>query len=120
MKQIHRYEVPIDDQVHEFSLTGNILHVAQRSDHAVEFWAFDIEGNPVEEVRLQVFGTGMEIPVASVYRGTAFSPAGGFDPFPIPAGKYVWHLVQLLDEELYAQVTAVNDGDHGRFVLSTK
>ena len=47
-KQIHRYEVPIDDQVHEFSLTGNILHVAQRSDHAVEFWAFDIEGNPVE------------------------------------------------------------------------
>lgn len=96
MKTIHRYDVPVDDEWHEFKLTGNILHVDSRSINVVEFWAHEIEGNPAETVRLRVFGTGHEMPIATVYRGTTIAPGG----------RFVWHLVQAVDEELYAATTA--------------
>lgn len=96
MKTIYRFEVPIDDQWHEFKLTGHILHVGSRSEGVVEFWAHQIEGNPLETVQLRVFGTGHEMPVASIYRGTTIAPDG----------YYVWHLVERVDEELYAATTS--------------
>lgn len=93
-KTIYRYEVPIDDQWHDLELYGHILHVACRQADRLELWARFGWDKP-EKVRLRVFGTGHEIPVASVYRGTALSPGGTF----------VWHLHQAVDEELYAATT---------------
>lgn len=95
MKTIHRYEVPVDGQWHEHKLTGHILHVECRNIDVIEFWAHHIEGNPAETVQLRVYGTGHDIPIASVYCGTAIAPGG----------QLVWHLVQAVDAELYEQTT---------------
>ena len=80
---IYRYEVPVDDQVHEFKLTGAILQVACRRRGVVEFWALQNGGsaNPVTR-RLLVFGTGHPIPFGHAYVGTALD------------GPLVWHLME--------------------------
>lgn len=45
---IHRYEIPVDDQVHQITIGHGLLHVAARRRDVVEVWAFaPTEGNAV-------------------------------------------------------------------------
>lgn len=78
---IWRHSVPIDDEWHEYPLTGDVLHVASRQPGAVDFWALN-GGVPAATRRFRVFGTGHPIPADAAYVGTA------------PAGPFVWHLME--------------------------
>lgn len=91
MSKIHRYEVPVDDQWHEFpELNGDIIHIAARQPTIVEFWAEHYQPDEVvlpqlaETVRrFRVYGTGHDLPPQPrLIHGTAV------------AGHLVWHLVE--------------------------
>jgi hypothetical protein len=79
---IHRYEIPVDDQWHTISLSGDVLHIAARRSDTVELWAFS-DGSAGATCAFRVFGTGQPLPDDSAlhYRGTALAPHG-----------LVWHL----------------------------
>lgn len=84
MKKVFRYEVPIDDEWHNFDLKGKILHVDQRARKTVvEFWAMnDDSAEPIRR-SLRVFGTGHVLAEeAEFYYGTAMDNSHGM----------VWHL----------------------------
>lgn len=84
MRTVFRYEVPVDDQAHEFELRGPLLAVGCRAPYAVEFWAI-WDTDVAEWVRrYQVFGTGQP-DVVGEHRGTAVAPGG----------QLVWHLFEL-------------------------
>lgn len=77
---IHRFEVPVDDQWHEFDVSGDVLHVAARRPGVVDFWAYARGGGA--PLRLRVYGTGHLLPGGLRYVGTAVA-----EPF-------VWHLME--------------------------
>lgn len=81
---IYRYEVPVDDQWHTLSLSGDVLHIAARRPDTVELWAFSGGGSTVNRA-FRVFGTGQPLPGGEpvAYRGTALAPHG-----------LVWHLME--------------------------
>lgn len=88
MRQVLRYEVPVDDAWHTIRVRGNIVHVATRSPEKVEFWTYVCDGEA--ERTFRVFGTGHPIPEADahtmpVYVGTAL----------VPGMPLVWHLFEL-------------------------
>lgn len=66
MRKIYRYEVPIDDQVHEISLSGGEFPVVAavvlaQSGPYLEFWCvFDDGVDPVRH-KFRVVGTGHEV-----------------------------------------------------------
>lgn len=72
-RRVFRYEVPVDDQPHEFKLLSNaeILHVAAVAVDLVEFWIEDY-GDAVRLTarRFQVFGTGQDLPDQAKWVGT--------------------------------------------------
>ncbi len=80
---VFRYEVPVDDAWHDITLSGPIMHVASRNGNVstVHFWALAGAGTPYT-AKLRVFGTGHEVPLDAVYRGTAI------------AEPLVWHLFE--------------------------
>ena len=83
-RMVLRWEVPVDDQWHVFTLSGSIVHVATRRLDVVEFWS--LEGDDVpgrHDRRFRVFGTGQPLPAeARRHIGTAL------------AGQLVWHLFE--------------------------
>lgn len=82
---IYRYEVPVDDQWHEFQLHGDPLAVGCRAIEVVEFWARAYrDGLAGPYRRFMVVGTGHPFPPHLHYWGTAVAP-GGF---------LVWHLLE--------------------------
>jgi hypothetical protein len=81
---IYRYEVPVDDEWHEFDLTGDVLHVAARQVDTVEFWSLNEPDQLAETCRFRVVGTGHLVDPNWVHRGTAIAPGG----------MLVWHLMQ--------------------------
>ena len=88
MRRIFRYEVPVDDQPHSFSLNAGPFAVGCRQADRVEFWAIhddDPETDP-DERTFVVVGTGHLLPpgVRTVH-GTAVAPGGSL----------VWHLVEV-------------------------
>jgi hypothetical protein len=89
-KQIFRYEVPIDDRPHTFSLTYSPHAFATKrigDTHRVEFWVeHDDRLNAVERT-FQVFGTGQPIPSTAWLRGSTGRVDG-----------LVWHLYELPQE----------------------
>jgi hypothetical protein len=99
MKTIYRYEVPIDDQVHSVTISGNPLAVAFRPDlpsAVVEFWAEarqDTERGRMKarERTFQVFGTGQSIPDRAAYWGTT---ARYRDPL-FQVESVVFHLYEI-------------------------
>jgi hypothetical protein len=81
--RIYRYEVPVDDQWHEFDL-GPVLAVGCRQADVVEFWAMHFDNGLTVRRRFIVVGTGHTLPVeASRHIGTAVAPGG----------QLVWHLM---------------------------
>lgn len=89
MNRIYRYEVPVDDTLHSFSLWGDPLAVGCRDTYVVEFWAEYSDNHP-NKIRPRTFftvGTGHEIMYPFKYWGVAVAPGG----------LLVWHLLELLD-----------------------
>jgi hypothetical protein len=80
---VYHYEVPVDDTWHDITLTGKIVHVASRNNDlsVVHFWALAGIVSPYT-ARLRVYGTGHQVPLDSIYRGTAI------------AEPLVWHLFE--------------------------
>jgi hypothetical protein len=86
MKRIFKYEVPVDNQVHEIELpTGQpILHVDCPDGYgAVYLWAVFDPDLGVTKRRFQVVGTGQPL------------PDGGTPIASALAQPFVWHLIEL-------------------------
>lgn len=84
---IYRYEVPVDAQWHDITLTGPIVKVAARQYTAVEFWA--LTGGEEGIRRFRVYGTGhpFEPDIKHKYVGTGIVPGS--------IGNLVWHLMEV-------------------------
>jgi len=85
-ERIYRFEVPVDDQWHEFTLWGDPLAVECRDPSVVEFWARHHDDPIVPGVvrSFVVVGTGHRVPKDARYWGTAI----------VPGGQLVWHLLE--------------------------
>jgi hypothetical protein len=90
MRAMLRYEVPVDDRPHLFTLTGDPVAVAPRwADTGgdlvtvVEFWAEHDEPGGASDRAFQVFGTGQLLPPDARWAGTCQRIAG-----------LVWHLYE--------------------------
>lgn len=95
MRRVVRWEVPVDGSSHVLPLTGEVLHVDCREPQAVEVWTYD-SGGPIVPTRVQVFGTGHELPEGAgphEYLGTALTPDA--TPYGPPRGALVWHLFRV-------------------------
>lgn len=85
-RRIYRYEVPVDDQWHEFALHGAPVAVGCRDPRFVEFWAMHDDGyDPGPVRRFIVVGTGHPLP-ARAHRHVGIAVA--------PGGQLVWHLME--------------------------
>ena len=85
-KRILRYEVPVDDHVHEISLAGDPLSVECRDPYRLEFWAQWTDEVPETPRRFVAVGTGHRLPDKTIcHWGTAIT--GG--------GLLVWHLIEV-------------------------
>lgn len=92
-KTVLRYEVPIDDKPHTFTLTHSPHKIAAKrigATHRVEFWTEheDRPSTTAAERTFQVFGTGHPIPATARIVGTAERLDG-----------LVWHLYELFPAE---------------------
>lgn len=83
-KRMFRYEVPVDDQEHGFTLTGPVRAIGGTLMY-VEFWYEHDYSATYRQVRFRVFGTGHPVPDYAVYVGTA----------PRTPEGLVWHLYQM-------------------------
>lgn len=85
MRHIYREVIQVDDQWHERTLRGPILHVATRHEDAIEFWHLHDTDQPVTKHAFRVVGTGHQMaPALALYVGSAITPSGTF----------VWHLME--------------------------
>lgn len=82
-----RYPVPVDDQAHEFQLTGDPVAVAASLDgRMVEFWAENASAAGLVPARaFRVFGTGQPLPDDARWVGTC----------PRTSHGLVWHLYEM-------------------------
>ena len=86
-RKMFRYVVPVDDQAHEFTLTGSPVAVAAADIETVEFWAeYDEHGGRTDRT-FRVFGTGHPLPAAAQWVGTCQRIAG-----------LVWHLYEVVPD----------------------
>lgn len=90
MRSIFRYTLPVDDDVHTLTLSGEIVHVASRQHAVVEVWALHGDGVPADR-RFRIVGTGHRLPDVPVrHVGTVLD------------GPFVWHLLELPTSEFAA------------------
>ena len=85
-RRMFRYVVPVDDQPHEFTLTGDPVAVAAAEPEptAVEFWAeYDEDAGRTDRV-FRAFGTGHPLPPGARWVGTCQRVLG-----------LVWHLYEV-------------------------
>lgn len=89
MRRMYRYEVPVDDELHVFTLRGNPVAVAAIPrgfiGWTVEFWAEHDETQSECQQTFKVFGTGDVLPDNAEWVGTCPRTPSGF----------VWHLYEL-------------------------
>ena len=84
--RIYRYEVPVDDRVHHFSLSGDPLAVGQRKRGVVEFWAVHHDTDDPDERHFTVVSTGQPLPPSFLcHWGHAYDMDGAL----------VWHLIEV-------------------------
>ena len=90
MRAMFRYQVPVDDEPHLFTLTGDPVAVAplwagtgSEPLMAVDFWAEHAEHAGRCDRVFQVFGTGQPLPADARWVGTCPRIAG-----------LVWHLYE--------------------------
>lgn len=88
-RYIHKHVCRVGDEVQVLlDQRAEILSVGsqydtQWLDDVVVFWTFREDGCPVAPRSFKVIGTGWEVPVGAVHRGTA------------QVGQLVWHLLEL-------------------------
>ena len=82
MRQMFRYEVPVDDQAHAFALTCNPVAAANAAGDVVEFWAEHDTTQAECDQAFRVFGTGHPLPEHAEWIGTC----------PRDRAGLVWHL----------------------------
>ena len=92
---IHRYEIPVDDQVHQITIGLGLIHVAARKRDVVEVWAYAPTGNSAMTRSFLVVGTGQPCPVGTWHAGTAITPDG----------QLVWHLLETVTPPVEARET---------------
>ena len=84
-RSIFRQSIPVDDQWHELSLTGPIVHVATRGEDYIEVWFIEDPAAEPEARAFRVVGTGHPMaPALAHHVGTAITPSG----------QFVWHLME--------------------------
>jgi hypothetical protein len=81
---MYRYEVPVDDQAHEFRLTCHPVAVANSRWGTVEFWAEHAD-DPGVTRWFRAFGTGHPLPEDAQWVGTC----------PRTPDGLVWHLYEV-------------------------
>jgi len=84
VRQMFRYEVPVDDQAHAFALTCNPVAAANAAGDVVEFWA-EHDDDPGFSRAFRVFGTGQPLPEDAEWIATC----------PRTASGLVWHLYEI-------------------------
>lgn len=88
IREVRRYEIPVDDQVHTLELTNPPLAVAAKSTgfaaYAVELWSEFNAERALRPVRFTVIGTGHPVPVRAEWVGTCDRLDG-----------LVWHLYEV-------------------------
>lgn len=102
---IHRYEIPIDDQNHRFTIGQGPLHFACRRDGIVEFWAYAPTAASALTREFTVVGTGHPLPVGTWHVGTAIAPDH----------MLVWHVLEcaIPFQEAQGEVRVGVSGDAG-------
>jgi hypothetical protein len=85
-RRVLRWEVPVDDEWHEFSMPiGEILHVGAKDHGTVSFWSIGDSAYANRTRTFRAFGTGQPLPLeAGRYIGTAVIP------------PLVWHLFEYI------------------------
>lgn len=103
-RMMHRYEVPVDDRAHTFSLmrssTPTRVEICPGNPSIVEFWIEHDGDQPLAERHFRVFGTGQRLPDDAWLVGTTgryVSPAAA--PFGFLTGSLVWHLFEVSTPE---------------------
>ncbi len=86
--RIYKYDVPVDDKLHEFDIPkgGRIVHIQSQSGFdSVQFWAMvNPHAERVDVRRFLVVGTGHDF-------GNTFYHVGST---VVLGGKLVWHLLE--------------------------
>lgn len=86
--RIHKFEIPVDDKVHEIRCLNAPHLVKSFTDEVVTVWATVSDDDDDNwTFYFTVIGTGHELPDPEVWpfvRGAAVSPSG-----------FVWHLVEV-------------------------
>lgn len=95
MAEVYHYQVPVNDDIHTFELSGDIVHVDCKRSDTVEFWALHGVTEPTQR-HFYVAGTGHEIPSGwTRHIGTVLSPAQqGIGLLMGERGALVWHLFE--------------------------
>lgn len=85
MRAIYKYQVPVDGQIHDYSIpTGAIVrHVDQQGNYP-HLWVEVQSDAPTVTRTFRVFGTGHPIPDGFVYVGSTMD------------GPFVWHVFEQL------------------------
>ena len=83
---LHQYSVPADDQWYELPLTGDVVHVAARSPHVVDFWAWRRPWRDAQPhwFRVYVDDQPVDTPGSVCHLGTVVCEGG----------RYVRHLIE--------------------------
>jgi hypothetical protein len=85
MPVIHKYQIPVDGNLHSIDITGPVIHVEAASDTLVNMWAISGLVSIPEKVHYCVVSTGNELPKNAVHVGTTSRTPNGF----------VWHLIEV-------------------------
>lgn len=87
MKRVFKYLIPFDDQPHDIKECSAIVHVGMQEPGGVTVWAEHFEdwryGYADNVIRLQVFGTGHEVPPYAEHVGSTQD------------GPFVWHVYDV-------------------------
>jgi hypothetical protein len=87
MKKVDLYQIPLDDDWHEFELHGPIVCMGTQTSSWMNFWAVEDSAADPVTMSLRVFRTGETIPDESAVH------AWTWDPWQ---GQVMVHLVQDL------------------------
>lgn len=115
MRQVLRYEVPVDDQWHVIEHAGYVIHVSSRKRGIVEFWVDTFAYDPSssrdsgDKHEYRIFGTGHVIPDnidpdEPEKEGTFYDYVGS--TFDGSTPSLVWHL--------YKKVTYPGTSNEGK------
>jgi len=82
---IERYEIPVDDQTHTFTIGRGPLHFAYYTPQSVEFWAYTPTDCSAMVRTFTVVKTGQPLPLGTWHVGTVLSSSGNL----------VWHVLEV-------------------------